>query len=604
MNGRTAFDPPARTAGPGSSVYFPLALVILAFGIVYAFSLSFVYVEGDDAASIAFHALGRQASLQPPYAPYHGMMDTVLRLAPPVEPVLRLTAIILSATAAVSLVALMLLLVFDWVDVKPGPRRIVAALAILAITPEFYYLGLVYTPSSVALSLALASHLLVRRVAQRRGRDVPRAGSSAALVCVSLLLFGFGVACRWDIGAYWLVIVTDLLIGGAKPSGAGFNLKPRRRLMLTACWGVLAIVAVLGAVAVSGYGLSDIYQVRRQASQMTTQGEFSLATLARIYSFFTPALLLLAAVGYIGLLRRRRSLAVVAAVGILPIIPFLYKGIPKMLLPAVPGLVLAVVHGFNTVWFAAVGVRQLVVIRLLLAGAIAAPWLVGIRVYSPDTAWGPGFEITPPSPRVKPEGEEAMIVDYRETGRRLAAGRVALTFGGGFAVPTQEGPRPLGGHAAVLLGGRWRELVCQIDRERRDAIRRAIDDGLPILQDDGNALLIVHLIELGFQTREPTYRFSSSGIASRRCYNTRGEEVTTYSVHFPTGLWNAAQLDDLTRISNKHTFVLFCGYSSTLRRLVEIEPDALQVLGPFSAVVDVKRLRGAIPWEDGTRARP
>ena len=48
-------------------------LIIAAFLVIYAFSLTFVYVEGDDASIVAYHLLGRDDSLRSKYAIYQAM---------------------------------------------------------------------------------------------------------------------------------------------------------------------------------------------------------------------------------------------------------------------------------------------------------------------------------------------------------------------------------------------------------------------------------------------------------------------------------------------------------------------------------------------------
>src|SRR5262245_53212200 len=76
--------------------------VVLCFGLVYSTSLTFVYVTGGDAASIAYHLLGRNATIQPPYSVYQSFMDFILGLLPPNEAVLRMAAISMTAFSALA----------------------------------------------------------------------------------------------------------------------------------------------------------------------------------------------------------------------------------------------------------------------------------------------------------------------------------------------------------------------------------------------------------------------------------------------------------------------------------------------------------------------
>src|SRR5262245_19526722 len=87
--------------------------VLLVFGAVYARALTFEYVDGDDASSIAYHALGRDEVTQGSYAGYQSGADLLLRLVPAHEPTLRVLAITLTCLAMMLYVVLMLRLVFD-----------------------------------------------------------------------------------------------------------------------------------------------------------------------------------------------------------------------------------------------------------------------------------------------------------------------------------------------------------------------------------------------------------------------------------------------------------------------------------------------------------
>ena len=69
-----------------------ILFVIVLFSVVYQLSGELVYVDGDDATSIAYHLLGRDITQQRPYSPYHGMMDKALSFIPAQENLLRTIA--------------------------------------------------------------------------------------------------------------------------------------------------------------------------------------------------------------------------------------------------------------------------------------------------------------------------------------------------------------------------------------------------------------------------------------------------------------------------------------------------------------------------------
>src|SRR5690349_12382843 len=118
--------------------------VVGLFAVVYSCSLTPAYTEGDDAASIAYHLFGRKPLIQVPYSAYQAMMDTVLAILPPQEAVLRTGGILITSIAMVGMVLLMLCLVFEWLNVQERNQRLVAAIILLLVSPEFFYLGLVY----------------------------------------------------------------------------------------------------------------------------------------------------------------------------------------------------------------------------------------------------------------------------------------------------------------------------------------------------------------------------------------------------------------------------------------------------------------------------
>ena len=84
-------------------------VVIGCFALVYLVSLSFAYVEGDDASSIAYHLYGRDSSVQPPLQPLSFDDGHGFRLCLPVnEPLLRTVAVGLTSLAAIGIVLFML----------------------------------------------------------------------------------------------------------------------------------------------------------------------------------------------------------------------------------------------------------------------------------------------------------------------------------------------------------------------------------------------------------------------------------------------------------------------------------------------------------------
>ena len=528
-----------------------MCAVVLGFVAVFSASLTFEYVEGDDASTIAFHALGRRADLQPPYSAYHSMMDALLGLLPPREGLLRVAAISLSAMAAVAMTLLILALAFDRLRPVAGIARLPSALAFLLAVPEVFYLGLVLTPGLIAISLVLASHLLARRAARR-----------AALpgLAVAAALFGAGAAFRWEIVTYGAVIAADLALAPEETPPGLLS----RRFAVAAGWGASALLAFFLAVVASGYGPADVLGVARFGVGFSaSRPPFSTSAVASILSLLTPGFALLTAAGLWSLARRALRQAIVVALGVLLVLPWLATGVPKYLLVALPGLATAFVLGFSRAW-AAPRVRTPARVAIVLC--LALPWLIGLRMAVGHSSWGPGFEVRP------------------FTSDLTRAPRPA--FGAGAAAPTPEGPRPVFGHFHVLLGGRWRHLLNELAAERSRVVESAAEGGLALVRHRGsNGFDTAELLARGFVTRDPAGRRSPrmAAVLERRFQGPRGLRITYLRLEEPD------DLEGFSRVFGGRVILL--SYPSDLKRLHRCAPGALEPIGPMSGLLDLEELK-------------
>lgn len=545
-----------------------ILLVVGLFALIYARSLTFVYIEGDDATSVAYHALGRHAELQPRYSAYQCMMDAVLGVLPPREPVVRVAAMTITALAAPALVLLMAALAFEWAGGLIAIPWAVGALFIPLAAPELIYLGLVYTPAVVAMAAAVGAHVMVRVALRRREiwwRDPWLWGAAA--------LLGAGAACRWDVAAYGAVVAADIWLGPglARREVAGWG---RMRFLTAALWGAGAAAAWVAAIALSGYGPSYIWRTIRASGPVEAFPGW-LVTGANMQSFATPAMVLLTAVGLAVLLRRRDRLAIPALLGMLLTARYVRFGIPKWFLVATPGIVACALVGLSTVWqqwrrgWRAMGMRAAV------AAAVLLPWAFGVQTVFGDSAYGPGFEVRPFD--------------------RPTAGRVTMraAFAGGALVPTSEGPRPIGGHAWVLLGGGWREMTLKAAADRTNAVRAALAGGWPLLEDQGQGYMTATLVGMGFTTRDDWRRSLGGGfLGERRFYAADRTEVRMLWLRDRDSLFGAAGLSRLRQLAGADAVVIY-GYTSTLRRCYKLAADSLTPLGATAARLNLDELQAA-----------
>jgi hypothetical protein len=561
---------------------WPLVIVI-TFALVYLSSMTFVYAEGDHAASVAYHVLGRDSGLQPPFAPYHGMMDVVLSILPAQEPILRIASLVVTSLAAVGMTTLILFLIFDWIrDVAPSQKWAIAAILMLA-SPELLYLGLVYSPTSVAMCFVILAHLLLRRTL--RTRDLPgiRSPKGGLWVIVSLVLFGLGVACRWSVVVYGAVIATDLVISGTQHRNCTSR-SVRERMAFAVLWGALALPSSLLAIAASGYGPHDIvgrwgdvdYYVQDTGTRLASGGWIAVEIGANLQSMVTPGFLTLGIVGFAALCRRRDLLVVVVLSGMAGIIPWLFTGVPKLMITAVPGMVVCVALGSLELGYEVGQVRLKLVAWPVVALLLLGPWIIGVRVSREGSAWGPGFEIRPYD-RNESEGVH-----------------VALALGPGACFNTYEGPRPIFGHAFVLLGGAWRELVTELADARHQVVKQAISVNVPVLMAQWSPSYVVNeLAAMGFTTSDPQDRalYANGYFTERRFLREEDQEVTLL-YHEIKG---EGTISDMQQVASLNAdVVVFDGYPRVARHLYLLVPEALQKLGPTSAILDLNRLRSGL----------
>jgi hypothetical protein len=469
-------------------------------------------------------------------------------------------------------VVLMLFLAFDWLGEDAVKRRWLTAIFILVATPEFFYLGLVYQPSLVAICGVVVAHLVVRRTIYTQQNL--KWWSPGFLL--ALALFGLGAACRWDIATYGAVIVTDMLVG--VPHGnQRWQLPIRQRLLCCVAWAVLGLIAVFVAIGISGYtpldvlNLSRLFFANAEHDTLGISGPAVLLTISGLISYFSPIAILfgLVGIGWLGLHRDPKLVPIM--VGIVLVLPWLTHGTPKYLLAGIPGITTCMILGFEILWNK---IKQPAVqngVRAVLVAGLLAIWLIGIRVDS-DSAWGPGFEIR----------------DYDHP--KVNGIHVSPVIGPGVALPFSEGPRPLFGHFYVLLGGQWRSLVNSLYAEQENAVHVASDKAIPELRTDRENPGIAVFVQQGYTI---TADSDIHDFIDRWDFtDAHGKSATMWALDARDAIYHKDGVNQLLQVGD--TVVIY-GWPSDLRRLYQISPTSLQKLGPMSAVLNLKTLAQTAP---------
>ena len=458
------------------------------FIIVYATSLSMQYVEGDDSRSVIYALLGVNNPYYEPM-PYHSMASRLLALLPKQEPLVRHVAIGGSALCAIAFLVLLGRLVWHWGQELGVPQRVIVPfmLATPIIVPEFAFLGLVYEPVFIAMTVILVAHLIARPVFCKS--TTGQSGCIWRLVG-SAVLFGFGVSFRWDTGFYGSVIVVDCLLAGwRRPERARFT-------ALAIAWGCGAVLASVGALGISGYPPSIIVETLRWARTTIADGPPLSVKVFYGVATITPMSLSLLALGIVAVVRLKSWRILTLLLGgapafvILGTVTFWIKG----LLPAVPALLLLMLFGANTLRQIYLTKRRLTR-RIMITGIVTitiAPWLIGLQWPGRLTSRGPGFELTSsPSPPRK--------------------GAPQVVFGSGLGIPTPEGPRSLWGFGHVLVGGDWRRFVSGMNDKWNAVIDLAIDRDIAIHQDVDTGVVLARLHHRGYRLTTARQPITSHG---------------------------------------------------------------------------------------------
>ena len=554
-----------------------LILVVLSFTVVYASSLEFVYVEGDDATSIAYHLLGRNPDIQPPYSAYQGMADRLLGLLPNNEIQLRYFAIGLTSVATIIAIILMIEIVFSWFKHEEKFGKFFSTGMILLSAPELFYFGLVYSPTMLALCFIFGSHLLLRLIYKENKLRVTQ---TIVIVLISSLIFGLGISFRWNTVVYGLVIFVDAIL---LTHDYGVGLKwERYRVLLPFVWALFAIISAVLMVGVSGYKLSAVMsQISAAPLLLTQQGTlsqsiayYSREMIIRMFlvsaSLFTPIFTLLILVGFVGLVRSRNPFYVVVLVGALGVLPWVRSGTPKFMATAIPIMITCFLYGLQYI-FQKINIEKQQIKAVLLI-AVIIPWIIGIQTSRDNSAWGPGFEL-------------------RSYDDLSGVSKVRLKFSSGTAIPTFEGPRPIYGHAYVLLGGGWSDFVLQKQYERRQSIETAIKMNIPLVVTSWSPDYFVNdLYFLNYQTSDSSGAFYGASLFANREFTSTSDGSFMFLSREIFEDDVPSLVSELVALQPEITKVILVGYPSVMRSLYENYPDAMKKIGTTEAVIELSLL--------------
>ena len=541
----------------------------VVYVLVFWRSLAFVYIEGDDATSIAYHLLGRNIDLQLPYSPYQGMMDTLLSIIPPQEDLLRVIGFGLTSLACIVFGYLVSRLVFEWNKRIPPTAKPLVPLLIVLAAPELLYLGLSYKPTLIAIDLLLCSHLLLRSIVTG---DITTTKNRIPFI-LSILLFGLGVSFRWNTIVYGAVIVADVFFVSLQ------GIETRKRTGFCLGWGIPSIVISAIAIYLSNLKFFDLsHAVNTMGmvlNQVGTEGSNAyLSMVLGLSPLFTPAMAILSIAGFYVIVRKKDKVWIPVLVGFLGILPWLRSGAPKNLITFIPELVLCFSVGLLAIWGIVKPAWLKYVIRAAFLAALLTPWFIGVRIVWGDTAWGPGFELKSFD---RPEMEENQL---------------NIAFASGSAFPTPGIPRPVYGYFDNLIGGSLKRFELDFSRENNRVVDTAISENLPILMTSWSPdFFVIDLYTRGFATKDAAYNASSIGkdLYQREFIKGEGQPVWLYHGEISDDDGEVIS-QRVLEFGGRYQQLILVGYPGTMRSLYLFCPAALDPIGAASAIVDMKTL--------------
>jgi hypothetical protein len=162
-------------------------------------------------------------------------------------------------------------------------------------------------------------------------------------------------------------------------------------------------------------------------------------------------------------------------------------------------------------------------------------------------------------------------------------------LGAGTLFPTSEGPRGLFGHAAVLLGGGWRDATQKSWADVTTAVDYAIENHVPLVSTGNISNFVIALWQRGYKTTDPRDPpgFVRGDLVERDFVNAANDTVVIYRSEIPS-----TQIERLDTLPRGIDQIVIFGYPRTMRKLYLDAPGTLlEKVGTDSALLDLRHLR-------------
>jgi hypothetical protein len=538
-------------------IHIVLLSYTVLFLLVGLFTLNLNYVEGDDASTILYHLCGRNAEIQKPYGAYNSGLDYLLQISGLTdEPSLRSFAVLASFVSGWLVLCFSAIFIDLFFENKPEKARFVFLLLLPFIIPDFIFHSLIVNATNISFAFAMPGvifYLLYLRKNQWKH------------FILSIIFMAIAIPFRWSILTIFPLFYGLLLICG---HGEGLL----KKFIFTGLHNAITLVLGIILIGISGYDFQSVYNTIIWGSNSVENFELSMVSIfATLSPFLTASFAMLLAFGLWAGIYKKNKIEILknGAFIFLSALPYFILGFfPsfKFFMTMIPMLLVVAAAGYFYL-------SEFKFFKAALMLAIFLPWFIGIKVDATGTTAGPGFEQS-----IAGKIQKNASFNEKNADARIKIKSARPYFGGGFYIPTLEGPRPLFGYFYVIFTG-WKKNIQAFTDERETAISLLKKDKNYIyIQDRRTAYMQCDFFKHGYKT-STNFMIDDKRQLEYRDFSNGNDTIRMYVI--PD---NVSKIDVAKTFLAENNKVIFrSSYSSIILGIVQ-ENNGYRVLGPFTVV--------------------
>ena len=511
--------------------FYGFAFVLYLF--LYINTLSYNYVEGDDACTILYHLCGRNLNIQQPYAVYNSGFDYLLSFVENKESKLLLFSLHISFFSG--LVIYLLIGYFLSLIFEVNNNLILFLCLIPFIIPELIFLNLILNTTNLGFLFALLSLIFYWKYISNY---------KPYHFILSTLFIGIAIPFRWSIIIFYPVFITFYFL---KNSNSTINYK--KIFQLTFLHFIISFVIGLVLIRITGYNFNDFVDIVFWGNNYMEKAERSkLHLLAMGISFFTIPFLFLLLFGIIHIIKNFNEKTINKIVFLFSsIFPFLILGFfpsLKYSISLIPMILILAYWGFNLI-------IQNKKNTILFYFSLLFIWFIGVKINTDSLTFGDGF-----NQKNSININKKYLFKYN-VDERIKINKVYLDFDGGFYLPTPEGPRPLFGYFYVVFANLWKNNFDKISHNENQIVKDVIKNkNKSIIQLKPNEFIQCKLINEGYHPNKP-FTYNSKTKEFYRNFINKNDTIKLLSI--PNGV---SKEKYIVEYINKNQKVYFVSYSS------------------------------------------